>query len=41
MMKSPGKLLYIDGLNYADEFFVRDGSFWKIEQADQLVGEFV
>ena len=35
------KLLYVDGLNFADSFFQRDGSFWKLEQAKGLLDEFV
>ena len=35
------KLLYVDGLNFADEFFQRDGSFWKLNEAQQLVKQFV
>lgn len=35
------KLLYIDGLNFADYFFERDGSFWAIERARGLVQEFL
>ncbi|TNV77606.1 hypothetical protein FGO68_gene2387 [Halteria grandinella] len=41
MESSHKKLLYMDGLNYADSFFQREGSFWKIEDARQLVAEFV
>ena len=35
------KLLYVDGLNFADSFYQRDGSFWKLEQAKGLLDEFV
>ena len=35
------KLLYIDGLNFADYFFERNGSFWAIERARTLVQEFL
>lgn len=37
---SQRNLLYVDGLNYAEEFFPRDGSFWKLEEAQTLVNEF-
>jgi hypothetical protein len=40
-MESSVKLLYVDGLNYAGDFFERDGSFWKFEEAKNLVHEFV
>lgn len=35
------KYLFMDGLNYADYFFERNGSFWSIEKARNLVQEFI
>jgi len=40
-MESSHKLLYMDGLNFAADFFQRDGSFWRFEEARNLVHEFV
>jgi len=31
----------MDGLNFAGDFFQRDGSFWRFEEARNLVHEFV
>jgi hypothetical protein len=34
-------LLYVDGLNYGNRFFVRNGNFWDIARAERKIKKFV